>query len=78
MQANPNDKVHLVLADVLMNLHVPLVSTFPLEIHVWNMRVDNYIISIFDFVEKFLAIDGMVLFLNLYDLCVIKEIEFYL
>ncbi len=50
-----------------------LVSTIPK----WNVRVDNYVISIFGFVDKYLAWDSCVLFFYDDDR-VLKEIKSYL
>jgi hypothetical protein len=40
--------------------------------------MDNYIVSIFYFVEKFLAIDWGVLLFHFDDPCILKEIRSYL
>jgi hypothetical protein len=64
LQANLDGKVNLVLVDVPRNLLVPLVSTFLTKKIVWNMQMDDHIVSIFNFVEKFLTSDGVVLFSN--------------
>ncbi len=50
-----------------------LVSTIPK----WNARVDNYVVSIFGFVDKYLARDGSILFFYDDDR-VWKEIKSYL
>jgi hypothetical protein len=58
--------VSLVLVDhVLGDLLVPLVSTYPIETHVYNKMMEDYVVSIFDFVDKFLANDGAVCFYTL-------------
>lgn len=66
---NPDGKVQLVLANILGNLPVPMVSMNSSYIPSWNRRVDDYIVAIFDFVEKFLASN---------DLKVLKEVRSYL
>ncbi len=41
--------------------HVPHVLDPVSSISNWNAKVDNYVVSIFDFVDKYLAMDGSVL-----------------
>jgi hypothetical protein len=45
-------KVQLVIADIPKNLS---------NILVWNWKVDGYIVAVFDFTNKFLASNGVVL-----------------
>jgi hypothetical protein len=52
---NLDGKVQLVLANIPENLPVPMVSLNSSDIPSWNRKVDDYIVAIFDFVEKFLA-----------------------
>ncbi len=78
MQVNIKDTVHLVFVNIPRNLLVPLVFTIPSKIPIWNKQVDDYIISIFNFVEKFLTTNGVVLLFHLNDLQVVKEIRSYL
>jgi hypothetical protein len=40
--------------------------------------MDNHIVSIFDFIKKFMASDGVTLVFHLDDLCVLKEIKSYM
>jgi hypothetical protein len=47
---------------------MPLVFTIPSEIPIWNKQVDDYIVSIFNFVEKSLATNGVVLLFHPNDL----------
>ncbi len=67
--------VGLVLFYILGNFLMPLVSTFTINIHVWNMWIDNHIVSIFDFIKKIMASDGVILLFHLDDFCVRKEIK---
>jgi hypothetical protein len=57
---------------------VPLVSHFLTKILVWNRQVDDYVIFVFDFVDKFLASEGAILLFHPNDLHVFKEIRSYL
>ncbi len=59
--------VGLVFFDVPGNVLMPLVSTFTIKIHVWNMWIDNHIVSIFDFIKKIMASDGVILLFHLDD-----------
>ncbi len=78
MQVNPKDKANLVLIDDLGNVHVPLVSFNSPEIPLWNKQGEDWIISIFDFIENFLTFDGAMFFFHLNDPLVLKEIRSYL
>ncbi len=78
MQVNLDGKVQLVIVDIPKNLHVPMVSTKPSNIPPWNRKVDEYIVAIFDFVQKFLASSNFVLLFHLDDLKVMKEVSSYL
>jgi hypothetical protein len=49
----------------------------PFDIPPWNWKVDEYIVAVFDFAEKFLAFDGDVLLVHPDDLKVLKEIRSY-
>jgi hypothetical protein len=55
-----------------------LVSTFTIEIPIWNKWMDNHIVSIFDLIKWFMASDGVILLFHLDDLCVLKEIKSYM
>ncbi len=44
----------------------------------WNMKVDVYIVGVFDFVEMFLAFDGAVLLFHQNDLNFFKEVKSYM
>jgi hypothetical protein len=57
-----------VLGNILSNLF---------DIPAWNQKVDEYIAIVFDFVEKFLAFDGVVLLFHPFDLRVLNEVKFY-
>jgi len=48
------------------------------EILVWNNIVEDYVVSIFNFTNKFLTSDGVVLLFHLDDLHVLKEIRSYM
>jgi len=71
-------KVQLILVNVPRNLHVPMVSMNFSDIPPWNWKVDDYIEAVFDFVEKFLAFNGVMILCNLNDLKVLKEVRSYL
>jgi hypothetical protein len=57
---------------------MPFVLVPLLEIPVWNMLVEDYVVSIFNFVDKFLTTNGVILFFHLNDLHVLREIRSYL
>jgi hypothetical protein len=71
-------KVSLFLADVLGDFLVPFVSPCSTKIHIWNMLVEDYVVFVFDFVDKFLASDGAIFVFHLNDFHVLKEIISYL
>jgi hypothetical protein len=75
---NPSGKVHLVFANVPRNLLVRLVSKNTDDILMWNKKVNEYIVGVFDFAQIFLAFDGVVLLFHLDDLRVLKEVKSYL
>jgi hypothetical protein len=75
---NPSGKVQLVFANFLGNLPVPFISKNPNDIPMWNKKVDEYIVSVFDFAQRFLAFDGVVLLFHSEDLKVLKEVKSYL
>jgi hypothetical protein len=75
---NPNGNVQLVFANVLGNLHVPLISKNPNDILAWNKKVDEYIVGVFDFAHMFSASNGVVLLIHPYDLKVLKKVKYYL
>lgn len=70
--------MNLVLVDVLGDLPVPFVSPSSAEIHVWTRLVEDYVVFVFNFADKFLASDGAILLFHLDNLCVFKEIKSYL
>jgi hypothetical protein len=78
MQMNPSGKVQLVITNISRNLPIPLVSKNLDDILAWNQKVDEYIVAIFDFVDKFLASNGVVLLFHLDDLKVIREVKSYM
>jgi hypothetical protein len=59
---NLGGKVQLVIVDVSGNLYVPFISKNISNIHAHNWKVDEYIVAIFDFTNKFLASNGGILF----------------
>jgi hypothetical protein len=77
LQDSPKDITDLVIAQVLGNLPIPHVLDLVLPIPKWNARVDNYVVSIFGFVDKCIARDGCILFFYDDD-WVLKEIKSYL
>ncbi len=70
--------MNLVLGDISRNVPIPLVSPNSPKIPFWNNWGEHWIISIFDFVRKFLTIDGVMLLLHPDDPQVFKEIMSYL
>jgi hypothetical protein len=42
------------------------------------MKVDEYIVGVFDFADMFLAFDGAILLFHRNDLRFFKEVKFYL
>jgi len=56
---NPNGKVQLVFANVLGNLHVPLISKNPNDILAWNKEVNEYIVGVFDLQICFWPLMGL-------------------
>ncbi len=73
---NPNGKVQLVFANVYGNLLIILVSKNLDDIFVWNKKVNEYIVRVFDFAQMFLAFDGAILLFHPVDLKVFKEVKF--
>ncbi len=49
MQMNLRGKVQFVFAKVLRNLPIPIISKKPNDIPMWNKKVDEYIVGVFDF-----------------------------
>jgi hypothetical protein len=78
LQAILEGKVSLVLVDVLRDLLVPFVLASSAKIHVWNKLVENYVVSIFNFTNKFLTSNGAVLLFHPNDLHVLKETKSYM
>jgi hypothetical protein len=74
---NRSGKVQLVFVDKLGNLLVLFVSRNLDNILVWNNKVDEYIVGVFDFAHIFLASCGVVLLFHPYDLKVFKEVKSY-
>jgi len=72
------DKANLIIVEVLGNLLVShvldLVSTIPK----WNVRMDNYVISIFGFADKYLTKDGSIFFYYDDHFRVLKDIKSYM
>lgn len=52
----------LIIVEVPQNLHVMHVLDPISSIPKWNVNVDNYIVSIFIFVDKYIAKDGSIFF----------------
>jgi hypothetical protein len=67
-----------MFAKVLGNLPILHLLDAISSIPKWNARVDNYVASIFIFVNKCLLRDGCVLFFNDDDFQVLKDIKSYL
>ncbi len=77
MHDSLKDKADFIIAEVPGNLPIPHVLDLVLTIPKWNAKVDNYVVSIFGFVDKYLARDGFVLFFYDDDR-VLKKIKSYL
>jgi hypothetical protein len=75
---NLGGKVQLVIANVLGNLYVLFVSNSLSNIPAWNWKVDEYIVAIFDFTNKFSTFDGAVLLFHQDDFKILKEVKSYL
>jgi hypothetical protein len=72
------DTADVIIVENLGNLHVPHVLDHVSSIPKWNAKVDNYVVSIFNFVDKYLARDGSVLiFFYDDDFWVLKNIKSY-
>ncbi len=70
--------MNLISVEVPRNLHVLHVLDPISNIPMWNVRMDNYIVSIFGFVDKYLARDGFVLLFYDVDFHVMRDIKSYL
>jgi hypothetical protein len=46
---NPGGKVQLVTTNVPRNLLIPLISKKPNDTPMWNKKVNEYIVGVFDF-----------------------------
>jgi hypothetical protein len=68
----------LFFAYVLRDLPIPFILASLAKTPIWNMLVEDYMVSIFDFANKFLLNDGAILFFHPNDLHVLKEIKSYL
>jgi hypothetical protein len=60
-QDSPKDTTDVIIVENLGNLNVPHVLDHVSSIPKWNAKVDNYVVSIFNFVDKYLARDESVL-----------------
>jgi len=49
MQMNLSGKVQFVFANILGYLPIPFISKKPNDIPMWNKKVDEYIVGVFDF-----------------------------
>ncbi len=49
MQMNLGGTVQFIFANVLGNLPIPLISNKRNDILMWNKKVDEYIVGVFDF-----------------------------
>ncbi len=70
VEMNLGGKVQLVIANDIGN-----ILSNPFDIPAQNQKVNEYIATIFDFVKKFLAFDGVVLLFCQDDLRVLKEVK---
>ncbi len=57
----PKDRMDVIIVENPGNFLVPHVLDLVLSIPTWNAKVDNYVVSIFDFVDKYLTRDGSIL-----------------
>jgi len=77
-QDSPKDIVDLIFVEVLGNFPIPHLLDLVCSIPKWNARVDNYVTSIFGFVDNYLTRDGCILFLYNDNFWVLKNIKSYL
>jgi len=77
-QDSPKDITHLIIVEAPRNLHVPHLLDLVSSIPKWNARVDNSVISIFEFVDKYFARDGSMLFFYNDDFRNLKDIKSHL
>ncbi len=70
--------MNLFLVDIPWNILNPLVSPSSPKMPLWNREGEDWIVSIFDFVEKFLIANGAMFLFHPNDLRVFKEIMSYL
>ncbi len=68
----------IVFANVLGDVPIPFILASLAKFSVWNRLVEDYVVSVFDFTNKFLLSDGAILFFHLNDIHVLKEIKSYL
>jgi hypothetical protein len=77
-QDSPKDRANFIIVEIPINLFVLHVLDPISNIPKWNARVDNYVVSIFGFVNKYLARDGFVLLFYDDDFHVLRDIKSYL
>jgi hypothetical protein len=75
LQDSTTSKHALLIAKVLSNLLVPLVSIPPTIVPSWNHRIDNYVYGIFGFANKYMERNGAILIFHDDDLRVLKKIK---
>jgi len=76
-QDSPKDRMDLILVEVLRNLLVAHLLDLVLNIPKWNARVENYVASIFGFVNLYLTRDGCILFFYNDDFRVLGNVKSY-
>jgi hypothetical protein len=78
LQEFPKDRARLIIVEVPGNL--PILHLFDVVSNIpkWNAKVDNYVASIFGFVDKYVVRDGCILLFYDDDFCVLKDIKSYL
>jgi hypothetical protein len=77
-QDSPKDRANFIIAKVVGNLPIPHVLDHVSNIPKWNARVENYVISMFDFVNKYLVRNESILLFYDDDFCVLRNIKSYL
>jgi hypothetical protein len=68
----------LFLPMFLETFFVPIISKNLDDILVWNKKVNEYVVGVFDFAHMLLAFDGAILLFHPNDLKVLKEVKSYL
>jgi len=70
--------VDLLVVDILRGILVPFVLEPPSHILSWNTRLEDYVELVFNFASHFLFKRGVIIFLFIDDLHVLKEVSSFL